>query len=103
MSEQSILKKTVLAGLGVYSMSKERAQEFMQELVKRGELSKDEGPKFVKAMMEKADEEVAFLKKLIDQRIDAALERVRPSHEDELQKINRKLDKLTKEIEKLNK
>ena len=55
MDTQNILKKTMLAGLGIYSLSREKAQEFMEDLVKRGELSKDEGSKFVKAIMDKAE------------------------------------------------
>lgn len=103
MATNGILKKTVLAGLGVFSLTKDKAQEIMTELVNRGELSKDEGSKFVKAMMEKVDEEVTFLKKTIDKQVNQAMSKIRPSYDEEFKKLHQKIDKLTKEVEKLSK
>lgn len=103
MESQGILKRTMLAGIGVYSLTKEKAQEMMNDLVKKGELSKDEGPKFVKAMMEKADEEVAFLKKMIDERVNKSFAKFRPPYEEEFKKLNQKIDKLSKQVENISK
>lgn len=103
METQSILKKTLLAGLGVYSLSREKAQEFMDDLVKRGELSKDEGSKFVKAMVDKAEEETAFVKKMIDERINQVMSVIRPSVDEEIKRLEDKIDALNKEVKKLNK
>jgi polyhydroxyalkanoate synthesis regulator phasin len=102
MESQSVLKKTMLASLGIYSLTKEKAQDVMNDLVKRGELSKDEGAKFVKALMDKADEEVAHLKQLVDKQVNQAVSKIMPTQQ-ELKKLNEKLDKLTKEVEKLTK
>ncbi len=102
MATNGILKKTILAGLGVYSLTREKAQEIMTDLVKRGELSKDEGSKFVKALVDKADEEIAFLKKMVDKQVNQAISKFRPSYEEEFKKLQQKIDKLTKEIEKLS-
>lgn len=103
MATNGILKKTLLAGLGVFSLTKEKAQEVMTELVNRGELSKDEGSKFVKAMMEKVDEEVTFLKKAVDKQVSQAMSKIRPSYDEEFKKLHQKIDKLAKEVEKLSK
>ena len=103
MEGQSFLKKTFLAGLGIYSLTREKAQEIMSDLVNRGELSKDEGAKFVKAMVEKAEEETAYLKKLIDDRVSQTVSRFRPSYDEDIKRLENKLDKLSKQIEKLNK
>ncbi|MFQ5706231.1 MAG: phasin family protein [bacterium] len=103
MQNSGILKRTLLAGLGIYSLTKEKAQEIMEDLVKRGELSKDEGAKFVKAMMDKADEEMAYVKNFVDKRVNETLAKIRPSYEDEFKKLHQKIDKLTKEVEKLTK
>ena len=103
METQSILKKTLLAGLGVYSLSREKAQEYMDDLVKRGELSKDEGSKFVKAMVDKAEEEAAFVKKMIDERVSQMISVIRPSMDDEIKRLEDKIEALSKEVKKLSK
>ncbi|MFQ5864898.1 MAG: phasin family protein [bacterium] len=102
MENQSILKRTLLASLGIYSLTREKAQEIMNDLVKRGELSKDEGAKFVKAMMDKADEEVAHLKELVDKQVSQAMSKIMPTQA-EFKKLHQKIDRLTKEVEKLTK
>lgn len=103
MQSQGILRKTMLAGLGIYSLTKEKAQAMMDDLVQRGDLSKDEGAKFVKAMLEKADEEVTFLKKMIDERINKASAKFRLPYEEEFKKLNQKIDKLSKQVENISK
>ena len=103
METQSILKKTLLAGLGVYSLSREKAQEYMDDLVKRGELSKDEGSKFVKTMVDKAEEEAAFVKKMIDERVNQILSMMKPSVDEEIQRLEKKIEQLSKEVKKLSK
>jgi polyhydroxyalkanoate synthesis regulator phasin len=84
-------------------LTREKAQEVMSDLVNRGELSKDEGAKFVKAMVDKAEEETAYLKKIIDERVSRTMSRFRPSYEEDIKRLENKLDKLSKQIEKLNK
>lgn len=103
MESQSLLKKTVLAGIGIYSLTKEKAQELMDDLVKKGELSQDEGPKFVKAIVQKAEEEMEFLRKTIDNRVQKTLDTLKPSYENEFKKLNQRLDKLAKDIDKMGK
>jgi len=102
MEAQSLLKKTVLAGIGIYSLTKEKAQDLMNELVTKGELSQDDGPKFVKAMMDKADDEVEFLKKMVDARVQQAVSAIRPAYDEQFNKLNKKMDKIAKEVTKLN-
>lgn len=103
MEDIGLFKRAMLAGLGAYSVTKERAQATVNDLVQKGELSKEEGAKFVKAMVDKAEEEMDYMRKFVDNRVDAALSRIKPSYDEEFKKINQKLDKLTREIEKLNK
>lgn len=103
MEEKGIIKKMLLAGLGIYSLTKEKAQAFVDELVQKGEISQDEGAKLVRAMMKKADEEVDYVKKLVDKRVQEAVSKFSPFREDEIKKLNEKIDRLTAQMELLTK
>ncbi len=103
MAEDGILKKTMLAGLGIYSITREKAQEIMTDLVKRGEMSKDEGAKFVKSVLDKAEDEVAHLKEVIDKQVNQAITKIKPTYEEEFKKLHKKIDKIAKDVEKLSK
>jgi len=103
MEASSILRKTVFAGIGVYSLTKEKAQEFINELVEKGELAQDEGPKFVKDMMQKAEDEVESVKKIVDGQVQKAISVLRPTYDEEFRKLNKRIDKLAKDVENLAK
>jgi len=51
----NIIKNTVLAGLGLISLTREKAEEFAKELIRRGELSENEKAKFVKDILDQSE------------------------------------------------
>ncbi|MBO8130256.1 MAG: hypothetical protein H0Z29_01915 [Candidatus Marinimicrobia bacterium] len=65
----SALKKLYLAGLGAITLTKEKAEELVDELVKKGQVKAEEKKSFVenilKAAEEKRKETQEFIKKEI--------------------------------------
>ena len=51
---ESIIKKFLLGGIGLASLTREKLEEIVNELVKRGELSEDQRALFVKDMLSRA-------------------------------------------------
>ncbi|MCW2279163.1 phasin family protein [Heliophilum fasciatum] len=54
---KDVFRRTLLAGLGAVSLTKERAESIVDELVKKGELSKDEAAKTVSELLDKSKEQ----------------------------------------------
>jgi polyhydroxyalkanoate synthesis regulator phasin len=52
-----IIKKAMLLGLGVVSLTKEKAEEFVDDLIKRGEVSKEEKFKIVEELLKEAEQQ----------------------------------------------
>jgi len=73
----SALKKLYLAGLGAITLTKEKAEELVDELVKKGQVKAEEKKSFVenilKAAEEKRKETQEFIKKEI-QRVLKSME-----------------------------
>jgi len=65
----NIIKNTVLAGLGLISLTREKAEEFAKELIRRGELSENEKAKFVKDILDQSEK----TKTEIEQKIEKQL------------------------------
>jgi polyhydroxyalkanoate synthesis regulator phasin len=62
-----IFRKTFLLGLGLTSLTREKAEEFIDELIKRGEVESKEKGKAVDDLIQKAkEEEKKFNEKLND-------------------------------------
>lgn len=96
-------KKSVLFGLGVFDLTKEKAEKLVDEMIKRGEMSQSDKAKAVKELLKGHDERMKKLKTKIDERVEKVTEKVRGKEKDELAKLHKKLDDLTKVIEKLEK
>jgi polyhydroxyalkanoate synthesis repressor PhaR len=96
-------KKSVLFGLGVFDLTKEKAEKLVDEMIKRGEMSESDKAKAVKELLKGHDERIKKLNAKIDETVEKVTAKVRGKEKDELAKIHQKLDNLTKVVEKLEK
>jgi len=91
-----VIKNAVLAGLGILSLTHEKAECLAKDLIKKGELSETEEAKFIKDLMERAEKYSVEAEKKIEKTVEKTLNKLNiPSHKD-LEEIKDKLDKLSK-------
>lgn len=92
-----IIKKAMLVGLG----AQEKAKEFIEELVKAGELSKSEASTLVKEWTSKAEESTREFDKRVKETVANILEKLSiPNHED-MEKLEKKVQALNTRLKKL--
>jgi len=92
-----IIKKAMLVGLG----AQEKAKEFIDELVKAGELSKGEGATLVKEWVTKADESTKDMNHKVKDAISAAFEKLNIPSRDDLASLEKKVQSLSARLAKL--
>jgi len=71
-----LIKKAMLTGLGVASLTKEKIEEIGRDFVEQGKLSQQEGEKLVDELLAKADESKQEIKKQIEERIEEILKKM---------------------------
>jgi len=96
-------RKMFLAGLGMLSLTKERANEIAQELIKKGELSQSESKDFVIDLLDKAEKEKDKLIEKIKPEIEKSLEKMNLMSKKDIDKLTEKINKLGDKIEQLSK
>jgi polyhydroxyalkanoate synthesis repressor PhaR len=96
-------KKSVLFGLGVFDLTKEKAEKIVDEMIKRGEMTQSDKAKAVKELLKGHDERMEKLKKKIDESVEKVTARVKGKEKEEFAKLQKKIDELTKVVEKLEK
>ena len=96
-------KKSVLFGLGVFDLTKEKAEKMVDEMIKRGEMSQSDKANAVKELLKGHDERMQKLKTKIDESVEKVTTKVRGKEKEELAKLHKKLDDLAKVVEKLEK
>jgi polyhydroxyalkanoate synthesis repressor PhaR len=94
-------RKMFLGGLGIVSLTKERAKEIAQELIKKGELSQSESKEFVVDLLDKAEKEKDRLIEKIKPEIDKRLERMNFASKKSVDNLEKKIDDLGNKIDQL--
>ncbi len=97
MMVSEVIKKAMLAGLG----AQEKAKEFIDELVKAGELSKSEGATVIKEWVSKAQESTKDVDHKIKDAIASAFEKLNIPTRDDLASLEKKVQGLSARISKL--
>jgi len=92
-----IIKKAMLVGLG----AQEKAKEFVEELVKAGELSKSEASTLVKEWTSKAEESTREFDKRVKETVGNVLEKLNIPSRDDLEKLEKKVQTLNARLKKL--
>ncbi len=91
------VRKALLAGFGV----QEKVKEFIDELVKKGELSESQGAKVVKEWTEKAGKSSEQLSKSLSELVSKTLEKMNLPSKDDIEKLNKKIQSLSARVKRL--
>ena len=97
MTVAEVIKKAMLAGLG----AQEKAKEFIDELVKAGELSKNEGATLVKEWVSKAEESTKDMDHKLKDAISAAFEKLNIPTRDDMASLEKKIQSLSARLSKI--
>ncbi len=91
------VRNAILAGFGV----QEKVKEFIDELVKKGELSESQGAKLVKEWSDKADKSTIGLNKNLAELMSKTLEKMNIPTKEEFDRLNKKVQTLSARVRKL--
>ncbi|EKD35295.1 MAG: hypothetical protein ACD_75C01964G0020 [uncultured bacterium] len=96
-----LIKKAVLTGIGIASLTREKVEEFSKELIDKGKLTEQEGEKFVQEMQKRAEESREALKNQTDKFVESALSTMQLAKSSDLEKLQAEIVALRQEIEAL--
>ena len=97
MTVFDVVRKSIMFGFGV----QEKVMEFVDELVKKGELSESDGAKLVKEWSDKADKSTSDLNKSISELVSKTLEKMNMPTKDDIEKLNKKVQSLSARVKKI--
>lgn len=93
-----IFKKTFLAGLGAMSLTREKAQEITNDLIKRGELAKTDEAKFVRDLLDLAEKNKSGLEDKIEKAIEKVMAKLDIPTRKEIEELKTEIARLSKKI-----
>lgn len=71
-----LVKKTLLTGVGVAALTKEKVEDLARDFVEKGKMSEQEGRVLVDELLAKSDEARSDLQQQIERTLAAALEKM---------------------------
>ena len=95
----SILKDFVNFGIGAVVMTKEKAEEVANELIKKGEIGQDEGKKLVDDLIKKGGESKKEIENTIEKTVKSFIEKLDIPSRQELGKLKSEIEQLKKKFD----
>jgi len=92
-----IVRNMLLAGLGI----QEKVKEFIDELVKRGELSESEGAKLVKEWTKKAEKGIERINESFCEAVSKIIEKTNLPTKYDIEKLSKQIESLSDRIKKI--
>jgi len=97
----SVVKKTMMTGIGLALKTKDEVEDWARDLVTRGELSENEGEKFVDELLKRYDEAREDLEGKIEKVTKDIMKKARVASMDELDSLKKEIEELRKENARL--
>lgn len=89
-----LIKKAMLTGLGVASLTKEKIEEIGRDFIDQGKLSQQEGEKLMEDLRVRVEESKEEIKKQIEERVEEVLKKMNLVRSSELDDLKRQIKEL---------
>ena len=89
---KSVFEKGFLAGIGLLSMTRDKAQKLMEELSHEGEVQKSEVKQWVDQLADRGEEERQALRKLVREEMKKVMDEMGLATKEDIQKLVQKED-----------
>jgi polyhydroxyalkanoate synthesis regulator phasin len=93
-----LMKKTVMAGIGLALKTRDEVEDFVKDLVKRGSMSEKEGKKFLDELLSRYDEAKLKLEERVEKIVKDFLKKADVVTGDELKALKKEIRELKKAI-----
>ncbi|MGB4131922.1 MAG: hypothetical protein WBK45_08350, partial [Tepidanaerobacteraceae bacterium] len=97
----TMLKQLLYAGIGLAAITKEKAEELVAELVKKGEMSTDEGKDLLNSLRSRIQEESDRLKERINEQVERTINSMNLVRKSDIDEVLDRLEKLEKRLDEI--
>jgi polyhydroxyalkanoate synthesis regulator phasin len=91
---KEFIRKSMLVGIGLATVTKEKIEETINELIKKGEITEKEGKEAVDELVQKSKEVTEELKEKVEKLVDDALKKFNVPTRDEFTDLKDKIEKM---------
>ncbi|MFO0945490.1 MAG: hypothetical protein U1D30_06020 [Planctomycetota bacterium] len=89
-----LLKKTMLTGIGLAVLTKDKVEELGREMIKQGEISEKEGKEFVDDLLQKSEDARKDFGEQMDKVVKNAVDRMNLATREEIAALSERIARL---------
>lgn len=98
-----LIKKAVLTGVGVASLTKEKIEDLAKELIVKGKMSEQEGEKLIEEMLSRAEESRNSMKNQTESLVQNTIAKMQLARVEDIERLKAEVEKLREEVSSLQK
>jgi polyhydroxyalkanoate synthesis regulator phasin len=91
-------RKIMLAGVGALALTEEKVESVIQELIKKGELTEEEGKKTLAELREKISQNKRELQEQIRRGVENALKKMGYASREEMKGLEQRIEELEAQL-----
>lgn len=96
-----MLKQMLYAGIGLAAVTKEKAEEVVADLIKKGEMSKEEGKDVLNTLINRMQDESEKLKQKINEQVENTITSMNLVRKSELDEVSQRLTELEQKLNEI--
>jgi len=89
---RTLIERNLLAGIGLLSMTRDKAQKIVDELTQRGEVQKGESKDLVERLVQRGEEECQSLRTLIHDEVKNTLDELGLATKQDIRDLAARMD-----------
>ncbi len=93
-----LVKKTLLTGVGLASLTREKVEDVAKAFVEKGKMTEQEGRELVDELLIRSDESREDLKKQIEERVQAVMQKMNLAKQSEVDALKTELAELREKM-----
>lgn len=101
MSVTDVVKKSLAFGLGAAALSAEKLKQFADEMVCRGDMTKDEAQRFIDEIAARSEEEKRKIQEWISEQISKMLRQTGAAEEKRVEMLERRIAAIEARLDEL--
>ncbi len=95
-----LVKKTLLTGVGVAALTKEKIEELARDFVEKGKMSEEEGKALVDDLLARSDESRKELQKQVEEIMATVLDKMDLAKKSDVAALKSEIEELREKIDK---
>jgi polyhydroxyalkanoate synthesis regulator phasin len=95
-----LIKRTLLTGVGLVVMTKDKVEELGKELASQAKLSEDEGKEFVDHLLKQSEDARKDFETRVNAAVQKAVSNLNLASKDEVAKLSAKVEELSAKLSK---